>query len=89
MYKKVVLVCDTYKDGSIKGGERSKRGYGKKYIINSPDMKVPYDFADFMKNGENKLMLLNLIETSIRNPFILNLEIILTKQKVSFVNFFI
>ena len=63
-YNKVVLVCDTYKPSSIKGGERARRGEGKRYTINTPDMKVPHDFSDFLKNGDNKIMLLNLNERS-------------------------
>ena len=61
----IYLVCDTYNDGSIKAGERSARGSGKGYILNSPDMKVPSDFFSFLKNGSNKVMLLNLLEQAI------------------------
>ena len=58
-------MCDTYNDGSIKAGERNVRGSGKGYILNSPDMKVPSDFFSFLKNGSNKVMLLNLLEQAI------------------------
>ena len=32
-YKKIYLVCDTYKEDSIKTGERRSRGSGKRYVI--------------------------------------------------------
>ena len=60
-YMTIYLVCDIYKDVSIKGTERNLRGSGKRYIITSPDMKTPADFNDFMRNGDNKEMLINLI----------------------------
>ena len=61
-FSTVYLVCDTLDAGSIKSGERIARGTGKRYVLNSPDMKVPFDFSNFLRNGENKAMLLNLIE---------------------------
>ena len=64
-YTNIFLVCDTYKEKSIKSGERQKRGQGKRYVIQNPDMKFPFNFADFMHNSDNKTMLLNLIEQSL------------------------
>ena len=64
-FKNIYLVCDAYKDGSIKAGERRAKGTGKKYILKSSDMKVPSDFCSFLKNGDNKTMMLNLIEQAI------------------------
>ena len=58
----IYLVCDTYCENSIKCGGRASRGQGKRYVIQSPDMKVPSDFDNFLRNGDNKKMLLNLIE---------------------------
>ena len=37
----------------------------RRYIITSPDMKTPADFNDFMRNGDNKEMLINLIERTL------------------------
>ena len=65
MYTKIYLVCDTYCEKSIKSGERVSRGQGKRYILKSPDMKIPSDFDDLLRNSENKHMLLNLIEQSL------------------------
>ncbi|XP_065068247.1 uncharacterized protein LOC135693647, partial [Rhopilema esculentum] len=56
-YTQFVIVCETYKDNSIKGGERVKRGVSGRYVLTSPDMKVPYDFNSFLCNGKNEGML--------------------------------
>ena len=57
-----ILACDSNKDNSIKNVERIRRGSGLKYLLKSPDMIMPSEFSIFMKNGENKTTLLNLIE---------------------------
>ena len=59
------IVCDTYPQSSIKGGERQIQGEGRRYILVRPDMKIPSDFEAFLRNGENKESLFNLIERSI------------------------
>ena len=64
-YTKVFLVCDTYQQNSIKAGEREARGASNRYFLASPDMKMPYDFAAFLRNGSNKEMLFNLIQQAI------------------------
>ena len=64
-YTTIFIVCDTYKDNSIKGGERQARGVSERYVLTSPDLKVPYDFTSFLRNGENKEMLFNLIQKAI------------------------
>ena len=64
-YRHVFIACDTYKDASIKGGERQARGVSERYVITSPDMKVPYNFTSFLQNGDNKAMLFNLIQRAI------------------------
>ena len=66
-YKTVYVVCDTYRINSIKSGERQARGVSARYVLNSPDMKIPYDFDNFLKNGDNKEMLFNLIQQSIED----------------------
>ena len=58
-------IVDTYKDNSIKGGERQARGVSERYVLTSPDMKVPYDFTSFLRNGENKQMLFNLVQKAV------------------------
>ena len=64
-FKIIYMVCDTYKINSIKREERETRGLSTRYVLNSPDMKVPHDFANFLRNGDNKEMLFNLIQQSI------------------------
>ena len=55
----------TYEENSITGGERAARGTSERYFLRSPDMKVPNDFAGFLRNGSNKEMLFGLIQQSI------------------------
>ena len=64
-YKDIYVVCDTYEENSIKGGERAARGTSESYILRSRDMKVPHDFAGFLRNGSNKEMLFDLIQQCI------------------------
>ena len=49
-YTTIIIVCDTYKSNSIKGEERQVRGVSEGYMLTSPDIKVPYDFASFLCN---------------------------------------
>ena len=53
-YKRVDLVADTYREISIKNGERQKRGTSAHLIIHSSQSKLPREFKNFLKNGENK-----------------------------------
>ena len=53
------------KKTALKGGERAARGTSECYFLRSPDMKVPHDFAGFLRNGSNKEMLFDLIQQSI------------------------
>ena len=59
------FLSDTYRKNSIKAGERIKRGVSERYILTSTDMKVPYDFNSFLRNGENKEMLFDLLQLAI------------------------
>ena len=60
-YNRVDLVADTYREVSIKNGERQKRGTTARLMINSSSSKIPRNFVTFMKNGENKTRLIELI----------------------------
>ena len=64
-YRHVYIACDTYKGISIKGGERQARGMSERYLITTPDMKIPHNFTNFLQNGENKTMLFDLIQRAI------------------------
>lgn len=58
------MVSDTSKINTIKVSERQARGVSARYVFNSPEMKVPYDF---LRIGDNKEMLFNLIQQSIED----------------------
>ena len=60
-YKRVDLVADTYREISIKNGERQKRGTSARLIIHSSQSKLPREFKNFLKNGENKTRLIELL----------------------------
>ena len=64
-YNTVYIVCDTYKIGSIKSGERMLCGDFKVYMLETPDRKLLFDMTTFPQNGKNKAFLFNLIERSI------------------------
>ena len=64
-FQTIFIVCDTYLSNSIKGGERRLRGEGKRYVLKSTSMKLPSDMANFLRNGQNKEMMFNLLEEAI------------------------
>ena len=61
----IFLVSDSYCFKSVKAGECISRGQAKRYVLRSRDMKIPSDFDDFLRKGDNKHMLLDLIEQSL------------------------
>lgn len=65
-YKRVDIVVDTYQDISIKSTERSKRGSARKIIIRSEKSKIPRNFNELLKNGENKTRMIELIVRVIK-----------------------
>ena len=60
-YHRVDIVADTYKSASIKGREREKRGCTNKTIVKSAKSKIPRIFKSFLKNGESKTRLIDLL----------------------------
>ena len=60
-YKHVDLVADTYREISIKNGERQKRRTSARLMIHSPQCKLSREFKNFLNNGENKTRLIELI----------------------------
>lgn len=66
-FKRVDIVADTYRENSIKGGERNTRGSSQKVLIASPKSSLPRDFSAFMRNGENKTRLIEIISEVLRN----------------------
>ena len=60
-YKCVDLVADTYREISIKNGEHQKRGTSAHLMIPFTQSKLPREFKNSLKNGENKTRLIELI----------------------------
>ena len=60
-YKRVDIVADTYRSKSIKDPERFKCGCTDRVIVNSMVSHLPRNFNDFLKNGDNKTCLIELI----------------------------
>ena len=60
-YKRVDIVADTYRSKSIEDPERFKRGCIDRVIVNSVVSRLPRNFNDFLKNGNNKTRLIELI----------------------------
>ena len=68
-FQRYDIVADTYRSNSIKGGERNERGSSQRVTIASTKSKLPRDFPTFMKNGENKTRLIEVISEVLRNNF--------------------
>ena len=60
-YRRIDIVADTYRKGSIKSAVRAKRGTSTKVILGSVKSKVLRDSIKFMMNDENKVALINNI----------------------------
>ena len=52
-YQLIYIACDTNQSESIKNAERIIRGNEDKFVIHSPDIRIPPDFKRFLKNGQN------------------------------------
>ena len=59
-YKRIDIVADTYRDFSIKSGERLKRGSTAKLLIKSVQCKIPRNVNKFFSNNDNKSRLIDL-----------------------------
>ena len=68
-FQRYDIAADTYRSNSIKGGERNERGSSQRVTIASTKSKLPRDFPTFMKNGENKTRLIEVISEVLRNNF--------------------
>ena len=64
-FQRVDIVADTYKNVSIKAGERESRGRSDKVNIKSTKSMVPKDFQVFLRNGENKNKHIDLLRETI------------------------
>ena len=59
-YDRVDIVADTYRDFSIKAGERVKRGSSSRLIVKSLECKTLQNVPKFFTNNENKTRLTTL-----------------------------
>ena len=67
-YRRVDIIADTYRECSLKSNEQHSRGVSDKVIVASASSKIPRNFTDFLKNGENKTSIIELIkEEFIKN----------------------
>ena len=55
-------VSDTYQKISLKDQEGEKWGVSEKVLIVSVKSKIPRNFLSFLKNGDNKTRLIQLIK---------------------------
>ena len=60
-FSQIELVADVYRDYSIKNSERLNRGTSEKIRVKSMKSKIPRDLLSFLKNGDNKNRLIELI----------------------------
>ena len=61
-YSRIDIVADTCQKISLKDQEREKRGVSEKVLIMSVMLKIPRNFSSFLKNGDNKTRLIELIK---------------------------
>ena len=61
-YERVDIVADTYREQLLKNPERLKRGTSSRVMVQSALSKMSRNFKDFLKNGENKSRLIELIQ---------------------------
>jgi len=68
-YNRIDIAADTYRSNSIKGAKRNERGKDQKVMIASKESIFPYNFGDFMRNGENKTKLVELMSEVTRSNY--------------------
>ena len=68
-FQRCDIVADTYRSNSIKGGERNESGSSQRVTIASTKSKLPHDFPTFMKNGEKKTRLIEVISEVLPSNF--------------------
>ena len=60
-YDGIDIVADTYREKLLNDPERIRRGVAAKVIVLSSQSKIPQNFPRFLKNGENKRRLIEII----------------------------
>ena len=61
MTQSITVVCDKYRDTSIKGNERKSRRVSGKLVIRSSDVEVSAEFQKFLNNKDNKERVFEII----------------------------
>ena len=61
-YDRIDIVADTYRLTSLKNPECTRHGATEKVLVQSAKSRLPRNFNDFLKNGENKTCLIEIIE---------------------------
>uniref|UniRef100_A0A0L8GYW0 Uncharacterized protein n=1 Tax=Octopus bimaculoides TaxID=37653 RepID=A0A0L8GYW0_OCTBM len=63
----VIFIADMYKEDSIKGVEKNRRGVGDKLILSGEKTKHPKDWKVFRANDENKTEFIQLLLSTWRS----------------------
>lgn len=66
-FDKILIICDTYLEFSIKNKEIMLKGQCKKYVLVSSDMKIPHNMFKFLSFGAKKKRSLERILQNITN----------------------
>ena len=64
-YHRIDIVADTCVKNSVKASERDKRRIANPVLIQSGSFKVPRNCKDFLKNGQNKTRLIEIIKEQL------------------------
>ena len=89
-FQRVNIVADTYRNVSITAGERGSRERSDKVIIKLTKSKILKDFQAFLRDGENKNRLIDLLcettsSSSDRTLVILQTSVICFSKEDSYV----
>ena len=80
-FKRLDIVADTYRTNSIKSVEKNTRGLSQIVIIAYSKSKLTHDFFEFLKNGENKSCVIEIVSELLR----INFSKVLVKLRYSVV----
>ena len=72
-------MADTYRKSSLKDPETKQKCTSAKVIVQPAQSKIPRNFSEFLKNGENKTGIIELI----KDVLIANKEDVLINFKLS------
>ena len=61
-HPRVDIVADTCRNYAMKNSERINLGHSAKVLIKSAKSKVPGNFSDFLKKGEDKSRMTEIIK---------------------------